>query len=162
MAFGADGIPDFLDFALGIDEEAAANDAEKRTAEELFHAARAVSFNRFQIRIAEKIEIEFVLGFEAGLGFYGIAAHAENDGVELVELLLCVAKLGRFDGSTGGVGFGKEKEDDAMATEVGERDVGACVVFQGKGWSFIAGFQHGCTFASRVVCGQEKTSGLKA
>jgi hypothetical protein len=59
-----------------------------------------------------------LLGFERSLSFDGIGAHAENGHAEFFELLLCVTKLGRFDGSTGSVGFGIEKEQDAAALEI--------------------------------------------
>ena len=140
MAFGFYLVPDFFDFALGADEKGAADDAEERAAEEFLHAARAVGFDGFQVGIGEEIEVEFEFGFEIGLGFHGIAAHAEDDGVELVEVLFCVAKLGRFDRSTGSVGFGVEKEDYALAAEVGEGDFGAGVVLEAEGGSFIAWF----------------------
>ncbi len=61
-----------------------------------------------------------MLGLEPGLGFDGIGAHAEDGDAELVEIFFCVAKLGRFDGSTGSAGFGVEEEEDALASEVFE------------------------------------------
>lgn len=140
MAFGADFVPDFFDFAVRADEECATDNAEERAAEKFLHAARAVGFDGFQVGIAEKIEIEFVFGFEAGLGFDGVAAHAEDDGVELVELLFCVAKLGRFDRSTRSIRFWIEEEDDAFAAEVGERDFRASVVLNAECGGFIAFF----------------------
>ena len=79
MAFRFDVVPDVFEFAVGADEKGAADDAQERAAEESFHAARAVGFDRFEIGVAEKIEVEFLLGFEAGLGFDGVAAHAEDD-----------------------------------------------------------------------------------
>ncbi len=142
MAFGFYGVPDVLDFAVGADEEAAAHDSQERFAEEFFHAARAVGFNHVEIWIAEQREIEFLFFLEGGLGFHGIAAGSEDDHVELVELLLCVTKLGRFDGSTGGVGFGKKEEQDALAAKIGEGDVLAVVGLHFEIGSFIAGFQH--------------------
>jgi hypothetical protein len=71
------------------------------------------------------------------LGFNGVAAHAEDDGVELVEVLFCVAKLGRFYRSTGGVGFGVEEEDYPLAAEIGEGDFGADVIFETEGGGFV-------------------------
>jgi hypothetical protein len=59
----------------------------------------------------------------------------------LVELLLCVTKLGRFNGSTGGICFGKEKEQDALAGEVGEGEFCAIVCFQVKAGCLIADLQ---------------------
>jgi hypothetical protein len=132
VALRFDVVPDLLDFSIRTDEVRASNDAEERPAEECFHAARAVSFDRFQICIAEKVEIEFVLGLEAGLGLDRVAAHAEDDHAKLVEFLFCVAKLGRFNRSTGSIGFRKEEEQDALAAEVGEGDVVAGVVLQAE------------------------------
>ena len=79
VAFHFDVVPDVFEFAVGADQKGAANDAQERAAEESFHAACAVGFDRFEIGVAEKIEIEFLLGFETGLGFHGIAAHTKDD-----------------------------------------------------------------------------------
>jgi hypothetical protein len=115
VSFHFDVVPDVLEFAVGADEKGAADNAEERAAQEFFHAARAVGFDRFEIGVTEKIEVEFMFDFETGLGFHGVAAHAEDDYAELVEILFCVAKLGRFSRSAGSVGFGIEEEDDAFA-----------------------------------------------
>jgi hypothetical protein len=45
----------------------------------------------------------------------------------LVEFGLCVTKLGRFDGSTGGVGFGIKEEQDALAEVVVKSEFGTVV-----------------------------------
>ena len=128
MALRSDIVPNVFEVAVGADKKGAANNAEKRTTEEFLHAARAVGFDRFEIGIAEEIEVELLLGFEAGLRFDGVAAHAEDDHAEFIELLFCVAKLGRFDRSAGSIGFRIEKEDYAFAEMVGEGDVVARVV----------------------------------
>jgi hypothetical protein len=142
VAFCFDVVPDVFELAIRADEKGTSHDAEKRFAEEFLHAARAVGFDRFQIWITEKVEIEFLLGFEAGLGFDGVAAHAENDHAQLVELLFCVTKLGRFGRSTGSVGLGIEKENDALAEKVGERDVVAGVILQAECRGFVAYLDH--------------------
>jgi len=154
VAFCFDVIPNVFEFAVGADEKRAADDAEKRAAEEFFHAARAVGFNRLQIRIAEEIEVEFLLSFERGLRLDGVAAHPEDDHAQLVELLLCVTKLGRFGRSTGSVGFRIEKEHDSFAEVIGERDVVAGVVFQAKCGGFVTNFQH-------VFTKPQRDAGLK-
>ena len=120
MAFRRDGVPDVFELAIGADQECASHNSEKRFAEKFLHAARAEGLDGFQIWIAKEIEVEFLLGFEGGLGFDGVTAHAENDHAQLIELLFCVTKLGRFDRSTGSVGFGIEKEDDSFPEKVGE------------------------------------------
>jgi hypothetical protein len=100
-------------------------------------------------RVAEQGEIEILLGLEGGLGFDGIGAHAEDSDTELVEIFLCVAKLGRFNRSTGGVGFGVEEEEDALAGEVFEGDGFAFVGLEAEGRGFGADFEHGNFLRSR-------------
>ena len=140
MAFGADFVPVFLYFAIRADEKCAAHDSQERFAEEFLHASHAIGFDSLEARITEKIEVQFVLGFECGLGFDRVAARAEDYHAKFIELLLCVAKLGRFNRSTGGIGFWIEEEDYSFAAKIGERDIGACVVFQTECGSFIAFF----------------------
>ncbi len=79
MSFHFDAVPDAFEFAVGADKKGAADDAQERAAEESFHAARTIGFDGFEIGVAEKIEIEFLLGFETGLGFHGVAAHAKDN-----------------------------------------------------------------------------------
>jgi hypothetical protein len=120
VAFGFDEGPDVFDFAGFADEKRAADDAHEGAAHELFFLPGAEFGDEFVIGVAEQGEIRILLGLEGGLSFDGIGAEAEDGDVELVEVFFCVAKLGRFDGSTGGVGFGVEEEKDALAGEVGE------------------------------------------
>ena len=142
MALCFDVVPDVFELAVCADEKGTADDAKERSAKEFLHAPRAVGFNRFQVRIAEEIEVEFLLGFEGSLCFDGIAAHAKDDHAKLIELLLCVAKLGRFRRSTGSVCFRIEKENDPFAEEVRERDLVAGVILQAKCRGFVAYFEH--------------------
>ena len=140
MAFGFDEGPDVFDFAGFADEEGTADDAIVGAAHELFFLPGAEFGDEFVSGIAEKGEIQILFLLEGGLGFDGVGAEAEDGDVELVEIFFCVAKLGRFDGSTGGVGFGVEKEEDALAGEVGEGEDGAVVGFQGEVGGFGAWF----------------------
>ena len=118
MAFGSNEGPDLFDFAGFADEERTADDAHEGAAHELFFLPGAEFSDGFVRGIGEQRKIELVLGLERGLRFDGIGAHAEDGDSELVEFLFCVAKLGRFDRSTGGVGFGVEEKNDALAGEV--------------------------------------------
>ena len=142
MAFGFDEGPEFLDFAGFADEEGTPDDAHEGAAHELFFLPGAELLDGFVSGIAEQWEIEFLLGFKRGLGFDGIGAHAKDGDAELVEVFLCVAELGRFDGSTGGIGFGVEEEEDAPTGEVFERDFLAFVGFEAEGGGFGADFEH--------------------
>jgi len=140
VAFGSDEGPEFFDFAVLANEERAADDAHEGAAHELFFLPGAELLDGFVGGVAEQREIEILLGLEGGLGFDGVGAHAEDGDAEIVEFLFCVTKLGRFDGSTGGVGFGVEKEEDALAGEVLERDGLAVVGLEAKGGGFGADF----------------------
>jgi hypothetical protein len=143
VAFGFDGGPDFFDLAGFSDEEGAAGDAHVRAAHEFFLLPGAELLDGFVIGVAEQKEIEFSLLLEVGLGLDGVGAHAEDGDAELVEIFFCVTKLGRFNGSTGSVGFGKEKEKDALAVKIGEGQVSALIGFEAEGRGFGAYFEHG-------------------
>ena len=132
-----------LDFAGFADEEGAADDAHVGAAHELFFLPGAEFLDGFVSGIAEQREIEILLGLEGGLGFDRVGAEAKDGDAEFVESFFCVTKLGRFDRSTSGAGFGVEKEEDALADEVFEGEVSAFVGFQAEGGGFGAGFEHG-------------------
>ena len=138
MAFGFDEGPEGFDFAGFADEEGAADDAQVGAAHELFFLPGAEFLDGFVGGIAEQGKIEFVFFLEGSQGFDGIGAQAEYGDIELVERLFCVAKLGRFYRSTGGLGFGIEEEEDALAGEVFERDFSAFVGLKTEGRSFGA------------------------
>ncbi len=142
VAFGMNGGPNFFDFAGFADEEGAADDAHEFATHELLLLPGTVGLDGFVIGIAEQREIELVFGLEPRLGSDGIRAHAEDGDLPLFELLFCVTKLGRFDGSTGSVGFREEKEQDASALEVFQRDVLAFVGFKPEAGGFVAGLEH--------------------
>jgi len=146
VAFGSDDGPDFLDFGGFADEEGTADDAHVSAAHKLFFLPGAKFLDGFVGGIAEQGEIESVLFLERNKSFDGISAHAENGNTEMVELLLCVTKLGRFDRSTWSAGFGKEKEEDTLAGEVLERDFQALVGIEAKGGGFGAYFEHQNSF----------------
>ena len=136
MAFGFDQGPDLFDFAGLADEEGAANDAHEGAGHELLPLPGSELLDGLVSWIAEQWEIQILLGLEGGLGLDGVGAHAEDGHAELVEISFCVAKLGRFDGSTGGIGFGVEKKEDALAGKVFERQFCAFVGFEAEGGGF--------------------------
>jgi hypothetical protein len=140
VAFGFYEGPDVFDFAGFADEEGTADDAHEVAAHELFFLPGAEFPDGFVGGVAEQGEIQILFGLERGLGFDGVGAQTENGDAELVEVFFCVAKLGRFDGSTGGVGFGIKEEKDLLAGEVLEREFCAFVGFQAEGWGFGARF----------------------
>jgi hypothetical protein len=142
VAFGFDEGPDFFDFAVLADEEGTADDAHVGAAHELFFLPGTEFFDGLVGRIGEQGKIQLVLCFEGSLRFDGIGAHAEDGHTVLVELLLCVTKLGRFDRSTGGVGFGVEEEEEALALEVTQGDESVVIRFEAEVGGFGADFEH--------------------
>lgn len=139
VILGAGFFPHAFDVAIGADEERAAHDAEKRLAEELLHAARAVGFDGLEFRVAEQREIDFEALLELEHGVLRIAAAAENGRVGLIELLFRVAKLGRFADSTAGVGLDEEIEHHALAAKIAQRHLPALRIRQAK---FRRGITH--------------------
>ena len=118
MALGFNERPDFFDLAGLADEEGTADDAHERAAHELFFLPGAEFRDGLVSRIGEQGKIDLVLGLEGGLRFDGIGAQADDGHTLLVEVFLCVTKLGRFYGSTGSVGFGIEEEKNALAFKI--------------------------------------------
>ena len=118
MAFGFDGVPDFLDFSIGADQKTAADDSLEHAAHEFLAAPRAVGRDHLVRGIAEQREIELPLVAEILQGLHWIGAGSEDGDTQLIELRFCVAKLGRFDCSTRGIRFGEKEEQDAAALEV--------------------------------------------
>jgi len=150
VAFGLDERPDVLDFAGFADEEGTAHNAHEGAAHELLFLPGTELLDGFVGGIAEQKEIEILLGLEGGLGIDGIGAHAEYGDAVLVEIFFCVAKLGRFNGSTRGIGFGIEEEEDALAGIVFKGDGFAFVGKEAEGGGFGADFEHG-KFSSRWI-----------
>jgi hypothetical protein len=143
VALGFDQGPDFFDFAGFADEERASDDAHEGAAHELFFLPGAEFCDGLVSRIGEQRKIDLVLGLEGGLGFDGIRAHAEDSHAEFVEFLLCVAKLGRFNRSTRGVGLGVEEEKNALAGEIFQRNEGVVVCLETETGRFSANLEHG-------------------
>lgn len=120
MALGIDLFPDSLDFSFRTNPVRHAHDSQKRFSEEGLHPARAIGFNHLEFRIAQEREIQFELGPELGLKVNRVSATAQDDGIGLIESLLCVAKLGRFMRSAGCHCLGEEKKNDVLSLQVGQ------------------------------------------
>jgi hypothetical protein len=142
VAFCGDRVPDFFDFAVGADQKCAAYDALENPAHEFFWTPDTVGLNHFVRGIAKQGKIKFLLFAEIGERFLRIGAGAEDDRVFLVETSLCVTELGRFGGSTGSTGFGKEEQNHALAFEVLQRNIRACVALQREVGRSVSDFQH--------------------
>jgi hypothetical protein len=156
VALGFDGRPDRCNVASFADKERASHDAHESPSHDLLLLPRAVGFDGLVAGIAEQRKIEPIFGLEQGLRLDGIGAHAQDGHVELFELLFCVAKLGRFDDSTGSVGFGEEEQQNALPGEVFERDRVVFVRLQAERRCLVAGIEHGSPrdiLTGQVDCG---------
>ena len=142
MAFGWRFVPDFCDAAVRPDQKRGAHDAKKRFAEKLLHAPCAISFDGLEFGIAQQGKIQAVLGRKFGLRFHFIAAAAQYNGGDFVELRFGVAKLGRFVDSTRSQGFRKKIEDYGFAAKARKGDVLSIGGLQPKIRSFIAHLEH--------------------
>ena len=118
VAFGTDIVPDFLDRSVGVDQKGATHNSQERFPQERLHAARAIRFDGLKFGIAEERKIQLLLGLKLGLRFDGIGATAENDCSEFVKFWLCVAELGRFGDSTGGLSFRKKIKHDPFSAQI--------------------------------------------
>ena len=74
MAFGFSGIPDVFDPAVQTDQERTAHDSAKNAADEFFGAPHAVVLDHLAGRIAEQVEVQFLLAFEFRQGRFGVGA----------------------------------------------------------------------------------------
>lgn len=132
MAFRAGLLPDLFDFPVRADQAGTADNSEEILSQKTLHAAGAVRFDDVKVGIAEQWEVQFMLGPKLGHHLRGVTAAAQDDGVELVEFRLGVAKLGRFVGSTRREGLREEIEHNVSAAEPGERNFRAVVGGQPK------------------------------
>lgn len=156
MALGLDRRPDRRNFASCADKERASHDAHEFPSHELLLLPSAVGFDGLVAGIAEQRKIEPIFGLEQGLRLHGISAHAKDGHLELFELLLCVAKLGRFDDSTGSVGFGEEEQQNALPSEVFERNRVVFVRLQAERRCLVSGLEHespGDILTGQADCG---------
>ena len=157
MAFGFDGGPDGFYHTGLADEKGATHDSHELASHEMLLLPGAVGLDGLMVGIAQQGKVEAVFGFKTGLSFDGISAEAEDGHTALVELTLCVAKLGRLDGSTGGIGFRKQEEENSLTLEVLQSDVFVFVGLEVDVGSFVAGFEHGdprCRYFNRVASGE--------
>src|SRR5258707_13989135 len=132
VAFGPDRVPDLFDFAVGADQKTAADNSLEQAAHEFFPAPRAVGFDHLVRGVAEQREIEFPLVAEILQSLHRVGAGSENGDTAQVKLLFCVAKLGRFDRSTGGIRLSKKEEQHAPALAILKRGAIAAVVRAGE------------------------------
>ncbi len=142
MALRRDVLPDLANPSVGPDPERHAHDSEKGFPEERFHPPRAVGFDDVEFGVRQERKVQLVLDLELRLRLDGVAARADDRGVELFELLDGVTKLGRFVRSTGCIGLRIKIQDHVLAAKIGERDLFAIVGDRVKVRGLVAFLEH--------------------
>jgi hypothetical protein len=142
MAFRRDFVPDLADFSVRADPIRHAHDSQERFPQKTLHPPRTVRLNHFEFRVRKQRKIQFVLDLEFCLVFHGVRAASQDAGVQLLELLDGVTKLGRFVDSTGCVCFGIEIEDEIPPAIIRKRDDFAVIGRYAKARSLVSLFQH--------------------
>jgi hypothetical protein len=92
--------------------------------------------------IAEQRKIQLLFLLEARKRFFRIGARTQDRYILFVEVLLCVAKLGRFRRSTWRVGFGEEEQHYPLALEITQRHIGARIALKREVRCLVSYFQH--------------------
>jgi hypothetical protein len=79
---------------------------------------------------------------ELRLRFHIVPAASQDGGIQLLELLDCVTKLGRFVDSTRSIRFGVKVENQILSVVIPQRNRLSVVRGYRKLRSFVAFFQH--------------------
>jgi hypothetical protein len=151
VAFGFDFVPDFLNLASGANENAAAHDSHVRSAHEFLGAPGTVGRNHPVRGVAEQKKIQFPLSSETLQQFHRVRTGANDHHAVLVKFRFCVTKLGRFDGSTRGIRFGKKEDQEALSLEASQRNFFPLIGTQCKVRRFVADFEHGVLVRIRIT-----------
>jgi hypothetical protein len=137
-----DLVPYFANLAVRPDPESHAHNPQERFPQKTFHPARAVGLDDIKFRVGEQRERKLVFLFEFCLCFHGIAAAADDGGVQLFELLEGVTKLGRFVRSTGCIRFRIKIENQVLPVKILQRNSRATIIGDVKIRRFVAFFEH--------------------
>jgi hypothetical protein len=92
--------------------------------------------------VAAQGEVQLVFVAELLQLQNGVSADSQNLCTEFVQFFFGVTELVRLAGSTGGVGLGKEKQNDGRSLEVIEPDLAAGIRIQRETRSFVAHLEH--------------------
>ena len=141
VAFHPDFREDSFHPTVFIDEHGGADDPHRLFAVEVLLPPSAVLLQHRSIGIAEEREVEVVLRCEPVVGLERILAHADRDGIQLVELLLRVPEITGFGGAPGSVVARVEVKHDVLAFEVLQRERASPVLRQLEGRGLVPFFE---------------------
>ena len=118
VALRLNTVPDLLYFSIRPDQRAASDNSFVRATQEFLRSPKSVRFDHFVVRIAQQRKVQFEFFLKPHECFHGIGADSEDLHIQLFELLLRVAKLGRFYVSTGSVRLGIEIEQRSLSFQI--------------------------------------------
>ena len=122
VAVGLHVLEDVGDFAVGADEEGGTGDALHLLAVHVLLFDHAELVGDGLIFVGQERVRQLVLVLELLLGGRCIGGDAEYRDSGPGKLAVCVAEPARFYGSTGGIGFRIEEEDDRFAAKLLQLD----------------------------------------
>src|SRR5258706_10058984 len=118
MRLGTHVAQDVAHHALLVDHERGAGQAELRVPVHDLFLDHLVEAADFLLRTGEQVHREAVFVAERLVREHVVARDAEDDGVELLELVLAVGEADRLDGAAGRTVLGIEIKDDVLLPPV--------------------------------------------
>ena len=115
-------LEDVRNLALGSDQEGSTGDAHHLLAVHVLLLDDAELVGDRLLLVGEERVRQFVLILEFLLGGRRVGRDAKHGNAGSGELCICVAEPARFYGSTGGVGFRIEEQDDRFAAKLLQLD----------------------------------------
>jgi len=104
--------------AITVDDIRCPYNSHRFLSIEVLFLPHAISFQGLVGGVAGQGEIQLVLGLELLKRFDAVATHPQDSCAQLVQFFFGVTELVRLTGSTRGVGFGEEIEDQGVPLEI--------------------------------------------
>jgi hypothetical protein len=136
-----DGAPDFLDGAVGADDESGAGNPHFLFAVHILLPPRTKFFSDLVVGIGEEREVQFELVTKLDMAIDIVGADAENLRTELFQLAGAIAKRTRFFRAARRIVGRIKIQDNGAAFEISQLHLRAIVGSQSKRWSFRAFFE---------------------
>src|SRR5690242_105208 len=110
-----------------------------------------VALNQNHLWIGQQVERKIVLALEVLLRLYRVTGDAEHGRAMILELLKSVTEAAGLDGTAGGIGAGKEEEDEWLIGEVGQVDSLAVLVLKSEIFDGIVDVHAVCLWESFIM-----------
>ena len=135
-------VPDLLDAAFGIDDEAAPGDTHVLAAVQALLDPDPVGFEQFMVGVGQQREVQRILLHELRMALFVVGADAEYRDRELPEAGKIVAEGAGLARAAGRIVLRVEVQHVALALERGAVDDVAGVARQGEIRGLVAGLEH--------------------